>query len=192
LLFGTVAPLLLPQHSTSRPPTRGQIQKAPCWKPAELSASPPPHPASGEFSTTGARFKLRCFVATGRTSARQQFMGLPLPSPDFFCDDACPFMRSQLVERRPYKANVGGADEQSSHQAGIQFAAIARCREGDSNPQTLRRRILSPQFSLEPRSCDGRGLACDGDGHKGSRKPAGRGDSFAETAPDANELLHSS
>jgi hypothetical protein len=82
---------------------------------------------------TGARFKLRCFVVTGRTSARQQFMGLLLPSPGFFCDDACPFMRSQLVERRPYKANVGGADEQSSHQVDIQFAAIARCR-GGPNP----------------------------------------------------------
>ena len=73
--------------------------------------------------------------------------------------EALPLMRSQLVERRPCKANVSGADEQSSHQADLQFAAIARCREGDSNPQALLRRILSPLFSPEPRSCDGRALA---------------------------------
>jgi hypothetical protein len=64
--------------------------------------------------------------------------------------EALPLMRSQLVERRPYKANVGGADEQSSHQADIQFAAIARSREGDPNPQAFRRRILSPVFSQCP------------------------------------------
>lgn len=42
-------------------------------------------------------------------SARQQLMGFDLPPPDFSYGEAYPFMSSQLVEGRPYKANVSNA-----------------------------------------------------------------------------------